>query len=93
MNDDRFEAWWNASEARRAINPAGKEVARTIWRAAQQDLVAELGAVPYRPHGRLWVSPLRDRTELQSRPLPIGQRLADGEEDDAIPLCQPRTTK
>lgn len=39
---DRFEAWWVSNPARVALNPAAKEVARSIWRAAQQDLATEL---------------------------------------------------
>lgn len=39
---DRFEAWWASNPARVVLNPAAKEVARGIWRAAQQDLATEL---------------------------------------------------
>ena len=42
MNDKRFEAWLVRNPARVAMNPAAKEVARGIWRAAQRDLATEL---------------------------------------------------
>lgn len=42
MNDKRFEAWWTSNPARVALNPAAKEVARGIWRAAQRDMATEL---------------------------------------------------
>lgn len=42
MNDQRFEAWWASNPARVALNPAAKEVARGIWRAAQRDMATEL---------------------------------------------------
>lgn len=42
MNDKRFEAWWTSNPARVALNPAAKEVARGIWRSAQEDFVSQL---------------------------------------------------
>ena len=42
MNDRRFEAWWASNPARVALNPTAKEVARNVWRAAQNDLVSQL---------------------------------------------------
>ncbi len=46
MNDKRFEAWWVSNPARVALNPAAKEVARKVWRAAQNDLVSQLRSYP-----------------------------------------------
>ena len=51
MNDKRFEAWWASNPARVALNPAAKEVARGIWRAAQQDLATELLEINPAPAG------------------------------------------
>ena len=51
MNDKRFEAWWVRNPARVALNPAAKEVARGIWRAAQQDLATELLEINPAPAG------------------------------------------
>ena len=51
MNDKRFEAWWVRNPARVAMNPAAKEVGRGIWRAARQDLAAELLEVNPTPAG------------------------------------------
>ena len=48
---DRFEAWWVSNPARESLNPAAKEVARGIWRAAQQDLAAELLEINPAPAG------------------------------------------
>lgn len=42
MNDKRFETWWANNPARVALSPAAKELARSIWRAAQRDLATEL---------------------------------------------------
>ena len=42
MNDKRFESWWTSNPARVALNPAAKEVARKVWKAAQQDMATEL---------------------------------------------------
>lgn len=42
MNDKRFEAWWASNPARAALDTAAKEVARNVWRAAQNDLVSQL---------------------------------------------------
>jgi len=46
MNDKRFEAWWASNPARAALDTAAKEVARGIWRAAQNDLVSQLRSRP-----------------------------------------------
>ena len=51
MNDKRFEAWWVSNPARVALNPAAKEVARGIWRAAQRDMATELLEVNPTPAG------------------------------------------
>lgn len=42
MTDQRFEDWWSRNPARVALSPAAKEVARGVWQAARDDLVAEL---------------------------------------------------
>ena len=74
MNDKRFEAWWASNPARVALNPAAKEVARGIWRAAQRDFVSQLRSRP-----------------LQ-RSVALGKfSVPDGDDDDMIPLAQPRT--
>ena len=49
MNDDRFEAWWPRNPARLDMNPVAKEVARGIWRAAREDMLAEIQAAPFDP--------------------------------------------
>ena len=51
MNDKRFEAWWTSNPARVALNPAAKEVARGIWRAAQRDMATELLEINPAPAG------------------------------------------
>ena len=45
MNDERFEAWWPRNPARLEMNPVAKEVARGIWRAAREDMLAEMRAI------------------------------------------------
>lgn len=51
MNDKRFEAWWASKPARAGLNPAAKEVARGIWRAAQRDMTTELLEINTAPAG------------------------------------------
>ena len=51
MNDKRFEAWWASNPARAGLNPAAKEVARGIWRAAQRDMTTELLEINPAPAG------------------------------------------
>ena len=46
MIDQRFETWWNRNPARAELNPVAKEVARTVWHAAQNDLVSQLRSRP-----------------------------------------------
>lgn len=47
MTDQRFEDWWVRSPARVALSPAAKEVARGVWQAARDDLVAEASCSRY----------------------------------------------
>lgn len=51
MNDKRFEAWWASNPSRAGLNPAAKEVARGIWRAAQRDMTTELLEINPAPAG------------------------------------------
>ena len=51
MNDKRFESWWTSNPARVALNPAAKEVARKVWKAAQQDMATELLEINPAPAG------------------------------------------
>ena len=46
MIDQRFEDWWTRNPARAELNPVAKEVARTVWHAAQNDLVSQLHSRP-----------------------------------------------
>lgn len=46
MIDQRFEDWWTRNPARAELNPVAKEVARTVWHAAQTDLVSQLRSRP-----------------------------------------------
>lgn len=36
-NDERFEAWWNHSEARSGLSEAAKGLCRSVWFAAMED--------------------------------------------------------
>ena len=70
MNDKRFETWWTSNPARVALNPAAKEVARGIWRAAQHDLAAELLEVNPTPAGASFdalIASLRTNPEYDRR--------------------------
>jgi hypothetical protein len=70
MNDQRFETWWASNPARVALNPAAKEVARGIWRAAQQDLATELLEINPAPAGASFdalIASLRTNPEYDRR--------------------------
>ena len=66
MNTQRFEAWWSGSPQRAGLSTVAKEIARGIWRAAQEDLAAEVeDAVAQAPNpsfkemrDALWISQL-----------------------------------
>ena len=77
MNDKRFEAWWASNPARVALNPAAKEVARGIWRAAQRDMVTELLEINPESAGASFdalISSLRTNPEYDRRAgrVPLG---------------------
>lgn len=56
MIDQRFEDWWNRNPARAELNPVAKEVARTVWHAAQNDLMSQLRSYPL-PFGQALQEP------------------------------------
>lgn len=70
MNDKRFEAWWTSNPARVALNPAAKEVARKVWKAAQQDMATELLEINPAPAGASFdalIASLRTNPEYDRR--------------------------
>ena len=42
MTLNRFEAWWNRNPERRELSGPAKELARSIWNAAQEDLADDM---------------------------------------------------
>ena len=42
MTLNRFEAWWNRNPERRELSGSAKELARSIWNAAQEDLADDM---------------------------------------------------
>lgn len=72
MTINRFEAWWTRNPARAELNLVAKEVARTVWHAAQNDLVSQSRSRPV-PFGQAPVGGEDDT-------IPLAQPRTQGKE-------------
>ena len=71
MTFNRFEAWWNRNPERRELSGSAKELARSIWTAAQDDFADDMPMLT--PRVPSW------QNEVLSKPL--SRPSADGKEE------------